>query len=85
MNGNAAVGLHHDKAQCFGQSRLEAAGVFHGATSHYQSHVTILADEGGEQGNVSFLVLKAVCCGLAECPNWAEIAGLALAETFRSP
>jgi hypothetical protein len=44
MNGNATIGLDHDKAQGFGQARFEAAGVFHGATSHYQSHGSILAD-----------------------------------------
>ena len=60
MNGNATIGLHHDKAQCFRQSRFEAAGVFHGATSHYQSHVTILADGAMKQGNVLRLVVRGV-------------------------
>ncbi len=52
MNGNATIGLDHDKAQGFGQARFEAAGVLHGATSHYQSHGSILADGALKQGNV---------------------------------
>jgi hypothetical protein len=53
MDGNASVGLHHDKSQCFGQTGLQATGIFHGATRYKKSHVPSLADEVPDGESVS--------------------------------